>query len=407
MDEQLQLFAVLDSYAHGGQSNASAYAAVGKKCGIDTQSWQEREPIGQAEQLHSPLKRRVRWYQQTLKALGLLEPVAGRRGFWQPTAAGRRTIAQRQQELEPSAPGIVQLGFSTELGMALWADCKDAFSRIDEPVHLVLTSPPYPLAHARDYGGPRRHEYVDWLCACLEPLVARLAPGASVFLNVSNDIFETGSPARSLYRERLVLALHERLGLHKMDEWVWHNPAKAPGPLQWASLKRVQVNAGWEPIYWFTNDPQACFADNRRVLRPHTDKHQRYVAAGGAPRAAIHGDGANRLRPGAFSAVTEGAIPRNVLTVRHNCTSQTALRKWARENGIPLHSATMPLEIADHVVRFATEPGMLVAEPFAGWGTTPLAAEHNDCRWIATERMRAYLHAMQWRFSDLIQNGEA
>ena len=369
MDEQLQLFAVLDSYAHGGQSNASAYAAVGKKCGIDAQSWQAREPIGQAEQLHSPLKRRVRWYQQTLKALGLLEPVAGRRGFWRPTAAGRRTIAQRQQELEPSAPGIVQLGFSTELGMALWADCKDAFSRIDEPVHLVLTSPPYPLAHARDYGGPRRHEYVDWLCACLEPLVARLAPGASVFLNVSNDIFETGSPARSLYRERLVLALHERLGLHKMDEWVWHNPAKAPG------------------------------------LRPHTDKHQRYVAAGGAPRAAIHGDGANRLRPGAFSAVTEGAIPRNVLTVRHNCTSQTALRKWARENGIPLHSATMPLEIAEHVVRFATEPGMLVAEPFAGWGTTPLAAERNDCRWIATERMRAYLHAMQWRFSNLIQNG--
>lgn len=398
--QQLSLLSVLDAYADADQQhNDATYARLGSACGIPESRFQERAPIGRAQRQHSTLKRTVRWHQQTLKRLGLLEPVAGRRGQWQPTTEGRRTIAQRQQELEPSAPGIVQLGFSTELGVALWADCKDAFSRIDEPVHLVLTSPPYPLAHVRDYGGPQRNEYVDWLCACLEPLVARLAPGASVFLNVSNDIFETGSPARSLYRERLVLALHDRLGLHKMDEWIWHNPAKAPGPLQWASLKRVQVNAGWEPIYWFTNDPKACFADNRRVLRPHTDKHQRYVAAGGAPKAAIHGDGANRLRPGAFSAQTEGAIPRNVLTVRHNCPSQTALRQWARENGIPLHSATMPLEIAEHVVRFATEPGMLVAEPFAGWGTTPLAAERNARRWIATERMRAYLHAAQWRMA--------
>lgn len=398
MTAQLELFTVLDSYAGGGQSNAAAYAALGQKCGIDADRWSQCEPIGRAEQLHSPLKRRVRWYQQTLRALGLLEPVAGRRGHWQPTAAGRRTIEQRQQELEPSAPGVVRLGFSTELGMALWADCRDAFSRIEEPVHCVLTSPPYPLAKPRDYGNPARSEYVDWLCECLEPLVKRLAPGGSVCLNISNDIFEDGSPARSLYRERLVLALHDRLGLHKMDEWIWHNPSKAPGPLQWASLRRVQLNSAWEPIYWFTNDPQACFADNRRVLQPHTERHQRFVAAGGTKTAAVHGDGANRRRVGAFANPTDGSILRNVMTHRHNCESQAALRQHAKAHGIPLHSATMPLALAENIVRFACDMGHLVADPFGGWLTTALAAERNARRWITTERMRAFLHAAEFRF---------
>ena len=405
--EQLDLFTVLSAYANGVSPNAAAYEQLGQKCGIGPELWQSRSPIGQSKTLHSPLKRRVRWYQQTLKRLGLLESVAGRRGHWQPTAEGRKTLREREQLLEPSSPGLIQLGFSTELGMALWADCRDAFSQIDEPIHLVLTSPPYPLAKPRDYGGPGRDEYVDWLCACLEPLVKRLAPGASVFLNVSNDIFETKSPARSLYRERLVLALYDRLGLHKMDEWIWSNPAKAPGPIQWASLRRVQVNTGWEPIYWLTNDPERCFTDNRRVLKPHTEKHQKHIDAGGSNTTGVFGDGANRRRVGSFANQTAGAIPRNIITMRHNCTSRDALRDWAGREGIPIHGATMPLALAEHVVRFASEPGHLVADPFGGWCTTALAAERNGRRWIVTERMRAYLHAAQWRMTGSAQHASS
>ena len=395
--QQISIFDVLATYATGAKANSAAYRQLGEVHGIPADAWEQRQPIGQAQQAHSPLKRRVRWFQQTLKRLGLLEPVAGHRGHWEPTAAGKRTIEQRQQDLEPATPGLVQLGFSTELGMALWADCRDIGKVIDEPVSLILTSPPYPLAQPRDYGNPGRSEYVDWLCACLEPLVKRLAKGGSLFLSISNDIFESGSPARSLYRERLVLALHDRLGLHKMDEWIWHNPSKAPGPIAWASKRRVQVNTAWEPIYWFTNDPQACFADNRRVLRPHTEQHARYMAAGGAGTAGVFGDGANRRQVGSFGHQTAGAIPRNLITMRHNCPSQTELRAWAKVEGIPIHSATMPLELAEHIVRFATSVGQLVVDPFGGWATTALAAERNARRWVITERMRAYLHAAYWR----------
>lgn len=86
--QQLSLLAVLDSYGGGAQANQAAYGQLGKACGIPAVEWDQRQPIGRAAAEHSPLKRRVRWYQQTLRRLGLLEPVAGRRGHWAPTAAG-------------------------------------------------------------------------------------------------------------------------------------------------------------------------------------------------------------------------------------------------------------------------------------------------------------------------------
>jgi site-specific DNA-methyltransferase (cytosine-N4-specific) len=92
------------------------------------------------------------------------------------------------------------------------------FSRIDAPIVLCLTSPPYPLAKARNYGNVDAEHYVDWFCRTVEPVIKNLVPGGSLAINLSNDIFVPGLPARSLYREKLVIALCERFGLYKIDE---------------------------------------------------------------------------------------------------------------------------------------------------------------------------------------------
>lgn len=51
----------------------------------------------------------------------------------------------------------------------------------------------------------------DIVTGALEPLVGNILPGASLALNVSNDIFVSEMPARSMYLERLTLALRNRL----------------------------------------------------------------------------------------------------------------------------------------------------------------------------------------------------
>lgn len=389
--KQLDLFSNLQrAYADGPISNEDLYAKLVAKGSVTREELDERKPIDRTGIAHSCAKRKIRWYQQTLKKLGVLEG-AGQRGKWRLTESAAR-------ELTPTAPKTVLLGFSTRLGVALWAYSEDVFVQLDAPITLCLTSPPYPLAQPRAYGNPSESEYVDWLCAQLEPIVKHLVPGGSIVLNVSNDIFLSKSPARSLYRERLVLALHERLGLFKMDELIWHNPCKAPGPIAWASKQRVQLNVGWEPVYWFTNDPLRVQSNNRRVLEPHSDKHASFVRSGGSKAARSNGDGSQRIKVGAFSRPTEGRIPRNLLTIPHNCPDQAAYRRHCAARGLAYHGASMPLALAKKIVEFITPPEGLVVDLFGGSLTTAKAAEELGRPWMVTDKMREYVIGGASRF---------
>jgi DNA modification methylase len=391
---QLSLLeAVEDVFAEHEELDTDAlYREVQKR--LPEIDFDELEPIGRAGTLRSRQRRAVRWAQQTLKSRGWVERVQGRRGRWRVTREGRKDLSRLE-------PGVALLAFNTQLGVALWGDALDAAHGIRDSIHLVLTSPPYPIAEARAYGGARdERAYVDWLCAVLEPLVERLADGGSIVLNVSNDVFEPGLPSRSLYRERLVLALHDRLGLHKMDEICWNNPSKPPGPIQWASKQRCQLNVSWEPVYWFTNNPSKVRSDNRRVLEPHTKRQQKLIEQGGTRRNADYGDGAYRLRPGAFSNPTAGRIARNVRTVGHSCVSQRNYKRMARAAGLPPHGAPMPLSLARWLIRFLTRTSDLVVDFAAGSLTTGLAAELEGRRWVCMELHRQYLAGGSLRFEE-------
>jgi DNA modification methylase len=394
MKRQMNLFAdVLHAYsAENGYAmdNATLYDMVAARAGIPAAAFDEKVPVGASGQPHNLLARRIRWHQQTLKHAGIIENAG--RGIWQLTEPATK-------ELNKIKPAMTVLGFSTDLGIAIIGTCETVFARIDEPIHLVVTSPPYPLAKARAYGNPSEPEYVDWICKTMEPVVKNLVPGGSICLNVSNDIFMPGLPSRSLYRERLIIALHDRLGLHKMDEIIWHNPSKAPAPVKWASMERVQLNVAWEPVYWLTNDPSRVRSDNRRVLLEHTERHLKLIQSGGEQRTASFADGAYNIHPGRFSNQTAGRIPRNVLTIGHQDKAQREYKDQAKAMGINAHGAPFPSRLAAFFIEFLTEPYELVADPFAGSFTLPAEAERLGRRWIGTEQILEYVAGAASRFT--------
>ncbi|TXT27855.1 MAG: DNA methylase N-4/N-6 domain protein [Rhodocyclaceae bacterium] len=396
---QLDLLSeVLHSYSaerNGRVSNGVLYEQVASRAGIDPSEFSKKTPVGDAQQPHSLLARKVRWHQQTLKHAGILERIDGERGVWQLTQPAGK-------DLNRIGPNVAVVGFSTDLGVAILGACETVFSAIDSPITLCLTSPPYPLAKARNYGNPSEAAYVDWVCQQLEPIVKNLVRGGSIALNISNDVFLPGMPARSLYRERLILALHDRLGLFKMDEFPWHNPSKPPGPVRYASIDRTQLNVSWEPVYWLTNDPRAVRSDNRRVLREHTERHLRLMQNGGEQRDQVFSDGAYRVHPGRFGNQTDGKIPRNLLTYGHSCSDQRAYKRAARAAGLPAHGAPMPLALASFLIEFLSEPGDLIVDPFGGSFTTAKAAERLGRRWLSSECMLEYVLGGATRFYDAL-----
>lgn len=392
--QQLSLFEGLQQAYLGAEalSQVQLYAQLQAAGHVSAADLQVRRPVGRAGQPVSTTKRRIRWHQQTLRALGIIERVDGRRGVWRVTEKGRRS------ELTPAPPRVSMLAFDTDLGAAIWGACETVFGRLTDSVAVCITSPPYPIASPRAYGGPTPGQWIDFICRALEPIVRRLLPGGTIAVNLGNDVFAPGSPARTSYRERFVVAMEDRFGLHKLDEVIWHNPARPPGPIQWASRRRVQLNAAYEPVYVFCNDPLACFADNRRVLVPHSERHRALIERGGERRRQTSGDGAHRVRPGSYGAATPGAIPRNVVSIRHNCPDQQAMRRAARAAGLPDHGAAMPLALARFLVEWLSRPGDLVVDPMAGTLTTAKAAELTGRRWLATELHLEYLLAGACRF---------
>ncbi|KZC39844.1 DNA methyltransferase [Rhodanobacter sp. FW510-R12] len=375
----------------GRLDNASLYRMVAERAGIPESKRRARSPIGRTGQLHSPVERAIRWHTQTLKHMGAIRRVDGERGVWE-------LVERTRQGLHVPAVPVKLVAFSTALGVAIWGDNRGVIANLDEPIHLVLTSPPYPLRKPRAYGNVPVSEYVDFIVHAIEPLVRTLVRGGSMALNLSNDVFMASSPARSTYLERLIIALEDRLGLQLMDRLPWVNLSKAPGPIAWASKERIHLNVGFEPIIWMCNAPRESFADNRRVLEPHTEKHRQLIAAGGTAVEGDYSDGAYRRRAGAFGRETAGRIPKNVLMRGHRCADAMATRRDAQRLGLPPHGAVMPTSVADFLVRYLTEPGQLVVDPFGGKGTTGLAAERAGRRWLICDRVLDYLRAGAERF---------
>lgn len=384
MGQQLDIFHVLQAYQRDEVlTNDQLYQAVGEAAGIPEGRLNTKTPIGKAGALRSTLKRKIRWHQQTLKSMGVLERVEGERGMWK--------LADSTGKLHEAPATVNVVAYSTDLGVAIWSSSNSIFRNLGEPIHLAITSPPYPLTTARDYGNVAETKWVDFITESLEPIVENLAPGGSIVINISNDIFERKKPSRSLYVERMVLALHDRLGLSLMDRLPWVNLSKPPGPTYWACVNRYQLCSGWEPIFWFTNDPERVRSDNRRVLQPHTAKHEALLATGNQ-RHASYGDGAYKLRGAAsYANKTAGKIPKNVITRGHRCADSLTVRDTAKALGMPAHPAMFPTDIAEFAIKLMTNEGDLVIDPFAGSNKVGLAAERNNRRWVAREKVLEYM----------------
>lgn len=397
MNRQLDLFSEIlhayDAEHQGACSNEDLYQSIAKRCDLDPELFKSRVAVGEGGHLCNLMARKIRWHQQTMKHAGILERVSDAHGVWQLTTKSAKGLHEINN-------GVSVVGFSTDLGIAILGSCDTVFAAIDAPITLTVTSPPYPLARSRHYGNVPETAYIDWILKTLEPVVKNLVRGGSICLNLSNDIFERGLPSRSMYLERLLLALHDKLGLKLMDRLIWENKSKPPGPVIWASMKRVQLNVGWEPIYWLTNDPTSVKANNRRVLLEHTERHMKLMAQGGVQEHRVSSDGAYTKRVGSYGQTTPGRIPKNVLSFGGTCSGQRLYRKHAQERGFPAHGATMPMKLAAFLIEFLSEPGDIVADPFGGSLTTAAAAERLGRRWLTTEKIAEYVIGGSVRFKD-------
>src|SRR3989475_10908678 len=282
--------------------------------------------------------------------------------------------------------------YETKWGKAYLGDSLSLIRKLQpECVSLILTSPPYALHFKKEYGNKSQAEYVPWFLEFAKEFKRILKPDGSVVIDLGGS-WQQGRPTRSLYHFELLLALCKDIGFYLAQEFYWYNPAKLPSPAEWVSVRRIRVKDAVECVWWLSKAPFPK-ADNRTVLQPYSRDMLRLVKRG--YRAKLRPSGHNITKK--FQKDLGGSIPTNLLQCGNN-TSNDAYTVACKEAGIKIHPARFPAQLPFFFVKFLTQAGDLVLDPFAGSNMTGAVAEQEERHWLAFEIEQEYLEASKLRF---------
>ena len=285
--------------------------------------------------------------------------------------------------------------YKTDLGAAYRGNSLAIMKHVEAgTIDLVVTSPPYALEFKKEYGNVAKNKYVDWFLPFADEIKRILKPSGSLVLNIGGS-YNAGSPTRSIYHYKLLIALCEELNFNLAQECFWYNPAKLPAPAEWVNVRRCRVKDSVEFLWWLSPSPTP-HANNKNVLVPYSPDMHRLMNKGF--RAKQRPSGHNITAK--FGRDRGGAIPSNLI-IRGNNESNSAYMKRLAELGERAHPARYPSAIPEFFINFLTEPGAVVLDPFAGSNTTGAVAEKLIRRWLAIELNSRYLEASKVRFTQL------
>ena len=292
---------------------------------------------------------------------------------------------------EPTIPYAPS--YSTRLGAAYTVDSRELLASLaSESVDLVVTSPPYALHFKKEYGNVEKQDYVAWFLPFARSIHRALKPEGSFILNIGGS-YNPGTPTRSLYHFKLLVALVEEAGFHLAQECFWYNPAKLPAPAEWVTVRRQRIKDSVEYVWWLSKTPWPK-ANNRNVLTPYSADMERLIKRG--YRAKTRPSGHNITHK--FQVDRGGSIPTNLIE-RGNNESNSDYIRACQAAGLKVHPARFPSALPEFFLKLCTEPGELVVDPFAGSNTTGYVAEKLGRRWIASELNPDYVRASELRFT--------
>jgi len=279
-------------------------------------------------------------------------------------------------------------------------DARGLLAKLPEnSVDLVLTSPPYALHFKKEYGNVEKEAYVEWLRPFGREIFRVLKPEGSFVLNIGGS-YNAGTPTRSLYQFRVLLMLCDDLGFHLAQEYFWYNPAKLPSPAEWVNVRRIRLKDSVEYVWWLSKTPNPK-ADNRKVLASYSEDMKRLLARGYRAKERPSGHKITEKFADRGGSIAANLLKKDWqpnLLERGNNESNSEYIRFCEEYGQKPHPARFPSALPEFFVKFLTDPGDLLVDPFAGSNTTGAVAENLDRRWLAFELEPKYVENSRLRF---------
>jgi hypothetical protein len=228
-----------------------------------------------------PWRQTVHWVRQEAATRGLID--RNTKGVWVLTQEAHDSLASCRA-------GTILIVYETPSGEAIWAEAITAAGALkDSSINLLFTSPPYPILRGRKYGVYSESEVIAMVLDCAKDWKRALVGNGSIVLNF-RDVWlpksQTGGAVRSLYQEKILMALVEGAGLYFADRLYWRNPSHSPESF-WTTVAKVRLNQDTEHLFWFAKSPNPKANAERIAVapKPSTSKPTRARRAG--PRESV------------------------------------------------------------------------------------------------------------------------
>ncbi len=244
--------------------------------------------------------------------------------------------------------------FSTNLGTLYHCDCFDVLSQIPSgSVDMILCDLPYGTTRLpwdkRLPLGPLWQEYL------------RLTKERGVIALTAQQPFATDLivEGRKIFRYELIWEKSLALGF--------------------LNARRMPLRAHENILIFYRKLP---------VYNPQMVKGSRYKRKPGPKRASLYG---TIRQKGGLATKTDERFPRSVL-------------RFSRSKGHG-HPTEKPLELFQWIIRTYTDTGDMVLDNCVGSGTTAVAAESLERRWIAIEKEASYCDMTKRRLENYGRDG--
>lgn len=289
---------------------------------------------------------------------------------------------------------LIRSFHKTAFGEMIWGDSRAYLfnGAKANSVDLIMTSPPFGLVRKKSYGNEDADEYCNWFRPFAEGFKRVLKDDGSLVIDIGGA-WVPGQPTRSLYHFKLLVMLVEEYGFHLCQEHYWWNPAKLPTPAEWVNVRRVRVKDAVNTVWWLSKTPFPK-ANNRRILAPYSKSMQDLLRNGYVAKLRPSGHDISSK----FQKDNGGSVPPNLLAIA-NTESTSRYQEHCRENNIPIHPARFPPQLPEYFVRFLTDKGDTVLDPFGGSCVTGAVAEALGRKWVCCEMSEEYLNGALARFT--------
>ena len=284
--------------------------------------------------------------------------------------------------------------FKTDLGSIIHSDSlKRLKKHNDKSIDLIVTSPPFALTREKGYGNKKGDDHLDWLKKFGKVFYDKLKDEGSLVIDFGGS-WVPNQPTRNLHQFKIPIIFHEELGFHLAQEFFWWNTSKMPSPASWVTISRERITDSVNYIFWFSKTPNPK-ANNRKILKPYSKRMQ----------TMIKNQTYNmRDRPSehkiskVWAKDNGGAIPQNFFP--YGNSSNDPYFKYCEKIGVKKHPARFGHFIPEFFIRFLTDEGDLVVDPFAGSCTTGAVAEQLSRKWECIDLDKDYLLGGKGRFEE-------